>query len=648
MGEVLDLDGGEAAQGEATFETDSAAVAIALERARTRRRKTPAGETEADRFLAAQEGLIADQRRHLHEQLRHLGLKLWSERLKLGLQALTILVGVFAVGVAASMAWAAHEADGLVIKPFSMPPALAQRGVTGEAVANKIMDRLSTMAEIARPSERQKTVDADWGEHISIEIPETGVSLSQVDQWLREKLGGQRRITGEVSLNPDGTLTVDARIGGHPLPPQTGPQADLDRMETKVAEAIYGREQPLSMYQYLGNQGRWREALDRAWAEARAAKTPEARALSLNGVGFAVQNLQGDLAAKPYYERALAMTPQINAFVPRNLSNVEADLGHIERGHALVRLALARERVSKTETPEAQRTSELNDQAAIAADLGDFGETLRDVTAMSQTNLSGFVGENGPDLLIAWIRANLHETGAATAMLQAFEPQGKQLAFLRASYLAQAHVAAGDWAGAASQVDQASALAAMAPDHGAAAALRLKSLKARTLARLGRLAEAQRLVEPLPPDCAYCLLARAEVAQAAGEDRAADRWYGEAVGLTPSLPAANEAWGRALLARGDARGALVRFDAAHAKGPRFADPIEGRGEARLALGDAQAAAAAFAEAARLTPRWGRLRLKWGEALARQGKAAEAKAQFRTAAGMDLTAAERAELSAQGV
>jgi tetratricopeptide (TPR) repeat protein len=148
-------------------------------------------------------------------------------------------------------------------------------------------------------------------------------------------------------------------------------------------------------------------------------------------------------------------------------------------------------------------------------------------------------------------------------------------------------------------------------------------------------------------DCDFCLMARAQVGEAARDTAGADHWFAEAVRLAPSLPAANEAWGRALLARGGAKGALARFDAAHAKGPRFADAIEGQGEAQLLLGDAKAAGA-FAEAAKLTPKWGRLHLKWGEALAKQGNAAEARAQFRAAAALDLTAPERAELSAQKV
>jgi tetratricopeptide (TPR) repeat protein len=103
-----------------------------------------------------------------------------------------------------------------------------------------------------------------------------------------------------------------------------------------------------------------------------------------------------------------------------------------------------------------------------------------------------------------------------------------------------------------------------------------------------------------------------------------------------------------LLARGDIRGALARFDAAAAQGPRFADAIEGRGEVLLAEGDAAAAARAFQAASKFAPAWGRLHLKWAEALARLGQRDQARAELRQAGQLDLTAAERTERGAQKV
>jgi hypothetical protein len=49
--------------------TDATAVAIALDRARRRGNKPVAGDEQVDRFLSKQEGLIDDQRAHLHEQM---------------------------------------------------------------------------------------------------------------------------------------------------------------------------------------------------------------------------------------------------------------------------------------------------------------------------------------------------------------------------------------------------------------------------------------------------------------------------------------------------------------------------------------------------------------------------------------------------
>jgi len=521
--------------------------------------------------------------------------------------------------------------------------------VTGEAVASQVMDRLSVMAETSRSSEQQKSIDAAWGEHISIAIPETGVSLNQVDQWLRQKLGHERQVTGEVSVNADGTVSLVAREGGHVLPAQAGPEADLAKMTTKLAEAIYGREQPTSFYQYLGNQGRWQEALDQALARVRGAKSLQERALGLNGVALAVQNLQGDLAARSYYERALALAPasRTRSTLERNLGGIEFELGHEEREYALDKASRIEQQMPGVgaQKAEAARVNRLTRDLDVAADVGDFGEQLRTTLALDQTNQEGVLGDTDQTASLAVIRATLHEPSAAIASLQPYEPKSKAAEVFKEGAFANAYDAAQDWAQALAHRERGDALAADAfVDHGAATSLLRHSSKAVELAKLGRVAEAQALTETFPLDCDFCTITRGQVAEAAGDRRAADHWFAEAARLMPSLPFANEIWGRALLARGDAAGALARFDAAHAKSPRFPDAIEGQGEALLAKGDAAGAGARFAEAAKLAPRWGRLHLKWGQALAKLGKAEAARAQFKAAAGLDLTAAERAELA----
>ena len=56
------------------------------------------------------------------------------------------------------------------------------------------------------------------------------------------------------------------------------------------------------------------------------------------------------------------------------------------------------------------------------------------------------------------------------------------------------------------------------------------------------------------------------------------------------------------------------------------------------------ALAKFEEANKYAPHWGRLHLEWGEAMFYAGHGDEAKKQFAVAAGLTLSAADRAALS----
>ena len=121
-------------------------------------------------------------------------------------------------------------------------------------------------------------------------------------------------------------------------------------------------------------------------------------------------------------------------------------------------------------------------------------------------------------------------------------------------------------------------------------------------------------------------------------------WFARAAELAPSIPFAFADWGQALLERGQPDAAIEKFKLSSAKGPHFADPLEGWGEALMAKNQSHLALAKFAEADKYAPTWGRLHLKWGEALVYAGKKDEAKTQFVRAAGLDLSAADKVELA----
>ena len=145
-----------------------------------------------------------------------------------------------------------------------------------------------------------------------------------------------------------------------------------------------------------------------------------------------------------------------------------------------------------------------------------------------------------------------------------------------------------------------------------------------------------------------CLIARARIAGLKGDPVRADADFARAVNLAPSIPSAYADWGEALLARGDADGAIAKFKLANQKGPHFADPLEMWGEALMRQNHSDLALAKFAEAEKYAPNWGRLHLKWGEALVYAGQDAMKRAkQFARAAQLDLTTADKAELAKAG-
>src|ERR1700758_760878 len=97
-----------------------------------------ASRPKADAFLD-------DQRRHLNEQLVHLRLAIWEKRMGVLLRVATACVGLAFAGFLVAVFWNAAQDDGLVIEAFSVPPDLAARGLTGQVVAARMLDNLSTM-----------------------------------------------------------------------------------------------------------------------------------------------------------------------------------------------------------------------------------------------------------------------------------------------------------------------------------------------------------------------------------------------------------------------------------------------------------------------------------------------------------------------
>ncbi len=118
--------------------------------------------------------------RHWSLWVRHAsGLLKLALELSAGLLLLTVLGGI---GI---MVWSAAHADGLVIESFSVPPDMAQRGLTGQVVAGEILDRLSEIQAATISTRTGKSYASAWGDDIKVEIPDTGISIGDAYRFLR-------------------------------------------------------------------------------------------------------------------------------------------------------------------------------------------------------------------------------------------------------------------------------------------------------------------------------------------------------------------------------------------------------------------------------------------------------------------------------
>ena len=657
MSEVQETSEGAATEAPAGASPTATAAAVALGRAS---RAGKAIDAKAASFLDEQTLLTRLQAEHLHEQreltLSRLRLGRWKDRVSLSLQAITALVGLAIVGAIAVMAWQAREDHGLVIDAFSVPPELAQGGLTGQVAAARFLDKLQAMQTASVDSDRPaQSYQNNWGADFKVDIPETGVSFGEFEKLLRDKLGHVSHVTGEVLKTPAG-IALTARIGDAPPQTFTGPSESFDALAQQAAEAVYRASQPYRFAEYLDGRGRAQEAF--SVVADLAANGPE----SERGWAYALWavmdlNDHGDIvSARRHAAQGLGLGPG---------SDIEDRIGTVGAavwsGHEETNLQVSR--IIQVEAQKRQPdTSPLffSDTRLLATAWLQF--ILPDYRASAST-WTKTAGEGKSK----WTVSALSMAMAATAWAMDHDPASARVAMARAGvqdettlmpWIANGAFPAlpvywiavedGDWPAALADAKHVDGWLETAKSQRPIYALMQQvwiwPLEALALARTGDVAAADLLIQRTPPDCYLCLRVRGQIAAVAHNWPLAERWFAEAVRQAPSSPFAYSDWGRMRLDRGDVAGAIAKLELSREKGPHFADPLELWGEALMRTGDFDGAVATFARADKDAPRWGLNHLRWGQALARLGRTDEARAQRRAAAGMGLSTADRAELT----
>lgn len=607
-----------------------------LELAMESERHDMAADSPARNVLVQQVGLIDSQKRLTDMQIA-------SERVGLWLKGAGALAAVVAAGLLGVLVWDASRASGLVIEPFSVPPALAERGLTGEVVAAEIQDRITAIQAQTHSARAEESFETNWGGDISVEIPQTGVSIGELQAWLRGWLGRQTRVGGAVTRTPEG-LRVTARVAGRPADVATGAEADLEQTIARAAEALFARTQPYRYGAWLVQTGH-NEAARTFFDGQIAVVQGDELAWALTGRALTEPLIR---TRTSYLERALAVNPNLGLV----RSNLASNYGGLGRTEAALAATQATARVVRRNdlgsvTPDSAAVIEAQSRLVTAFLLGNGDEALQ--LADQIEDLPDYYGSR-PQAPVwrAEALSLLHDAAGAQAALRTLGPD--DAAILRATastnpqapYLALA-IREERWADAAPMLEPLRALNAELTGIDVWLIPTVAAAAARVLTGVGRLDEAEALISTTALNCYDCVLVRAWIAEGRGDRVRADHWFGEAVRIGPSLPAAPLAFGRAKLARGDAGGALALFREANRRGPGWADPLKFWGEVLLATGDEQGAIRKYRAAANLAPRWGALHLAWGRALAADGGLHEARQKYLEAVDMDLLAADRAEL-----
>lgn len=614
----------------------------------------PALREDVRDYLRRQSELAAIQIEEAKREdaVRHWGLRVRhiSDVLKLGFElSLAFIVLVIATGFAAAI-WQATHADGLVIEAFNVPGSMAQSGLSGSVVANKLLDKLTAMQNQTDSSRAPASFANDWANQITVQIPDTGISLGQVVRFLDDWLGHQMHLSGDV-YDDAGTIKLTVRIDDDPGQIFSGKPADLDTIVTRAAEAIYARAQPYRYAVFLSGHGRFAES-KHALEQLKDAPSRVDAMWAYLGDAILL-NWKGDLdASRADLAQSLKIDPNFaNPIVAGGY--IDSLLGHEEDEYRddVRALQLMNGDGMPQDDPRV-RPGLMRAQRSATADIqGDYMAALADnVVAAGGGGEENMLADRTAMVAALHDSAAIERTIAALDSIQTSDPSEQPAAdiALTKAYL---DIEQQQWKLAVAHIEatRKAALVEQATSggwHNMSFFIQRLYLppEGYAYAMAGDFASAAKILDPMPDDCDLCLRMRGRMEAARKNWGGAAHWFALVSARSPHIPFADTDWGAMLLAKGDLDGAIAKFASANKKGPHFADPLEMWGEALIRQNRSDLAVAKFAEAAKYAPNWSRLHLKWGEAFWWSGDKDEARKQFAIAASLELPPSEKAELA----
>jgi tetratricopeptide (TPR) repeat protein len=303
---------------EAAVSADAFAAAVAA--------RLSANDPEVARktaeFLTDQSELLRVQKKHLMEEhelrLSHLRsqkregrIRRFGMRIRVVFQLFfAVAAGFIGVGVLVMIHDVIHSRS-VVIEAFDISPNAAAQVPSGKIVAAGLLDVLTRIQAATRSNAEHRNLSNAWTNDIAIEVPETGISIGQIERILTARLGHDQHIQGDLVATEKGGLALTVRGGGVLPKTFTDEARNLDRLLTQAGEYVYSQSQPGLWAAYLTGNDRDDEAIHFCQA-AYATANPDERPYLLNAWGIALTDKGGDgvvRASLPLFREAVRLKP---------------------------------------------------------------------------------------------------------------------------------------------------------------------------------------------------------------------------------------------------------------------------------------------------------------------------------------------------
>ena len=531
-------------------------------------------------------------------EISHLRWQQFSDRMRGLLQVLVALLIVGVLAGAASLVWsAAHDHD-LIVDAFTVPPDIAQTGLTGAALANRVLDRYGEIEDNSNGTLGAPVAFRHAADEVHLEIPETGVSLGEVNRTLRAWLGHDIHVSGELVRTAKG-LALTVRYGNKPGKTFTGGADDLDKLAKKAGDHMFAAAQPYRYAEYLINSRRFDDAGKFIPPLARNGLSRDrARGYVAWGLFYLAQ---GDLAAAVGKLReAVRLDPHYPS-AHGWLAIAQNFLGHEEgaRDNAVAMLGTLSGADRKYLDPIHLRIAPPIFTMNRDFDEGDFSG---EIAAARQLARLGY----GRPAAMARAQAWDHDLLAArrgAATLPRLNQDGKPnletaRAHMRVAQFEQ------NWAAAMQWAEKVIAAAKLQPPERPLVSRLAWPLEAYAMRGRAISPAPKKLIARTPKDCDDCMRRRGQIAALAGKMDEAARDFAIVAARSPHIPFAETDWGEMLLHHGRYDAAIAQFKIAHRKGPHFADPLEMWGEALIAKNRSDLALAKFARSQQIRAQMG--------------------------------------------